>query len=399
MLRIYPYQANFLNELISSIGNMASAGIQAGAQSAEANKQRKWNEKMYNLSVENNRQDATTAFEREQQLMSQNVENQLKYDQQSIGAKMQGALEAGLNPVMALNGGGLGTSGVGGVATPQAEAASPMPYQQPKYDLSGAFDNLANMELKKAQANEANAKAEELRGETEPSKVSMQSIKQGIDESKQRVTTLMEQAGFFKNASLKEAAQTSFLGSQTTWQELCNTVSRNTQKEQEETIRWGLYNLKKQYWLNVEALRKAKVESNMIGQYLNAMIGNFNKQASLFVSQAQLTDEQKHGTELDNKYFNMVMPDMHEQLLWRNENERTVMYRFEESLEAQLRGQNMQLAGDIIHGLAGAGATLLYGKALLSAKGMSTTTTNAKNVNGRWVPQSQTIRNKGMGLR
>lgn len=259
---------------ISAGGGVFGSLISGLFNMGEARKNRQFQERMYKMAVENNRQDATTAFQRQQELMSQNVEHQRNLRQTAFQDTVKGAKDAGVNIGMALAGGALGAQGAGGVAAPEASAASSPSGAQADMapiDLAGLGEIASRVELNKALADQARSNAAEKRGETAPSQVSMEQTRQNIAESQERVNTMLVQQGLI-------TAQTKNTESQTTWQDIQNKIAEATSDEQIQQAMLQTSKLENEIKLLLEQIDGSKID-------------NQNKQA-LYDQQFQLFNAQ-----------------------------------------------------------------------------------------------------------
>lgn len=227
---------NWISEIVGGGLGLINSGINIAAAKKENEKNRQWQEQMYNLSVENNRQDAETAYGRQLELLAAGRKNQLQYQLEEPSAKLQGLKNAGINLALGLNGGAAGGQGVGSVSAAQAAPAgygNPTTFLPQIMDLSTAMKNFAEAGLAKAQAKKEEGLTEKIQDER-------QAIQQSISESQAKVKEILSKERLNK-------AQESYTKMQSDWQEIQNRIANATEKEQEELIRQQTTNAKKEW--------------------------------------------------------------------------------------------------------------------------------------------------------
>lgn len=275
-----------IGSLAGAAASVAGTGASIGATSQLNKKNRKWQEKMYKLAVENNRQDAETAYGRQNELVEKGSEiayqNQLRGAREMPSATVQGYKDAGLNLGLALQGGINGTQGGGTSATaPQAAPAqqgAPQTFGPQIFDISAAIKNIADAKL-------AQTKAKTEEGVQKIQEEQINNIKADTDKKRKEIEEMDSKI------NLNELAGA--------WQETQNEIAKDTKKEQKEAIRWNFYNQKKQYELTLAQIKDtneaAKLKTKLI-EYNNA--------------QCELTLSQKFGQDIQNKHDQQTFEDL-----------------------------------------------------------------------------------------
>lgn len=148
---------------ISAAGSVVSSGLNALFQRFENQRERKWQENMYALQLQHNREDATTAFNRQKEL----IEDEREY--QSIGAQVERAQKAGINPLAALgvsSGGGYSSvsssspASVGSPNTRAPQVGNFLGSAVEGYSQGAQIENIeADTKLKESQARLTSSKA------------------------------------------------------------------------------------------------------------------------------------------------------------------------------------------------------------------------------------------------
>lgn len=393
-------------EFSSAIGGLFGlVGTQASVASAEREnlKNRNWQEKMYNLSVENNRTDAQQAYEWQKELQSLAVDQGLRAKREGWMAEIEGLRAAGLNPMLALNGAGI--SGSGGVGAPASAQANPAHYGTPPA-LMGDFSGIteagrmfAQSDLLRSEAELNKAKADEIRGVTAPIIRTMEEQEAHIKEIDGKINLMLAQAGLFRSQQANTDANTK-------WQDIQNGIAEATKDYQAETIKWQLFNLRKDYEIAVQEIINWKKSNQLKTQYLESQINLFNQQAKLAFANIGLTKATTETEKGRDKYMEkqnallwMQMPSLVDMAKWQCKNEREFRERYEEFLANQRRGQNMQLIGDVIKGVVGAG-TSFYGTSMITKtlRSPMTTTYGKFGVHGEHLKASWRTTERGLGL-
>lgn len=230
--------------LIAGVATMASTGASIGANSKLNKKNRDWQEKMYDVQVANNRKDAETAYNRQQEMLALGSETQLNYTRDEVGARLQGFKDAGLNPGLAVQGGLTGGQGIGGTSAPQAQAASvgnPQTFAPNILDLSAVAKNLAEAKL----LNEKSKTEEDTRNKL---KAEVEQINQKIEESKKAVEEMDSRI------NLNEL--------QTAWQEIQNDVAKATKGEQIELKKYELKNSQAAYNKQIAEIKGLDIDND-----------------------------------------------------------------------------------------------------------------------------------------
>lgn len=392
----------------------AAAGISGGLglagslvsglfASRENKKQRQWNEKMYNLSVENNRQDALQAHEWQKELQQLAVDEMLRGKRESWSAEVEGLRAAGLNPMLALNGGVTGSGGIGAPSSAQANPAHAGSPGMMGMDTSGfntAAQAVQQAAVMKSQAELNSAKADEIRGETAPVQKTMEQQEAQIQEINGKINLMLTQQGLIK-------AQTANQDANTKWQNIQNDIAKATEREQMEIIRWQLYGLRKDYEIAIQDVMAKKIENKVKLEYLESQINLFNMQANLMLSQRNLAETQNETEkgrdaymEKQNMLLYLQLPSLVDMSKWQAKNEQEFRDRYEEALRVQRQGQNKQLAGQIIGGLLGAAGGFFKGKAIMDQMSVPKTTEyGGFDSHGDWIRTSwKRESNNGLGL-
>lgn len=314
---------------VSLVGSGASTGATLGSAGKINKKTRKWYEKMYKTQVENNREDATTAYTRQKELSALNVENANKLEKESWNAKLSGIHEAGLNPGLALN--GAGTVGAGGIATP-VEKASPAQVGNPN-GFSGNLPNIGEAAVQASQAALNYAEARKIEGVTEPEQKKMQSLEEDIKKTTAEVENIKK--------------TTKFLETQVTFQTLQNDIAEATKGMQIDTFQWNLNKLKQDYRYGIESIKRLRIENQYQNKYWNAMINNLDANTTKLFWNAKL-DKQTFGQNKIN------FPNIFNKAKAEAKNEAELRERFEQQVKTDIlgiktkenteeRGQNMEV--------------------------------------------------------
>lgn len=256
-----------ISAAIAAVASGASTAASVGATSSLNKKNRKWQEKMYEISLENNRQDAETAYQRQKENAQFAFDLGQQQEQNHFQNLMQSARAAGVNPGMALGAGG--TQGTSTTATaPQsapAQAGSPQTFSPQIMDLSQAAKNIADAKLA-----EATAKKEE--GLTEKIEDEKQAIQQGIAESQKRMEKMDSDIDLNK---LNGA-----------WQTIQNNIAGATQQTQIDISKWNLKNLKQNFYNEIERLNQSDREITIKEEMKDSMVKLQNAQCRLTLLQA-----------------------------------------------------------------------------------------------------------------
>lgn len=148
---------------LSAAGSVVSSGLNALFQGLENQRERNWQEDMYALQLQHNREDATTAFNRQKEL----IEDERKY--QSVGAQVERAQKAGINPLAALgvsSGGGYSSvspsspASVGSPNTRAPQVGNFLGSAVEGYSQGAQIENIeADTKLKESQARLTSSKA------------------------------------------------------------------------------------------------------------------------------------------------------------------------------------------------------------------------------------------------
>lgn len=372
--------------------------------SSENRKNRRWQEKMYNLSVENNRQDAEQAHEWQKELQALAVEQGLDYKRRGWSAEVEGLREAGLNPMLALNGGTGGSGGIGAPSSAQAHAASPGNPGMLNMDVSGfnlAAKAAADTALLKSQEALNNAKTDEIRGDTAPVQKSMEQMDANIKELTEKVNLMLTEEGLYN-------AQSALFNAQTTWQNLQNEITEDTKDFQMQTIRWGLYHKREETMALVEEIKDRRLKRDKEIKLIDAQINLFNRNAEYLFAKIGETSAyrdllQQQGVHEHAKAVLLYaqMPSYIEMMDWKVKNEKEFRERYEEFLKNQRRGQNLQFLNGVINAFAGAASGFYKAKAFTAPRSMETSKRYV-NSNGDFMGGVETYTNygapQGLGL-
>lgn len=412
MKTIYPFQRKIATEVVAALvagglslaGSLGTTGASLGATGKLNKKNRKWQEKMYDLQVENNREDAETTFERQKELQALGVESGLRVEREKWGANVQGLREAGLNPMLALNGGVGGAGGVSAPSSSQAHSASigaPQTFAPQILDPTAQMaDIIANAELKASEADLNKAKKNEVLGDTPLSQETINKLKEDVKKTAAEAELTVAET---KLTNLKST----FQEIENNWQTIQNNIAEATEKYQIDAIKWQLYNTRKNYEVMCEELKNWKAENQKKTEFLEAQIRLFNQQASLAFANGELaettkglTDEERRKKEKETDLFIMMMPDIHQKYLWETKNEAEFRERFEELLRNQRRGQNLQFTGQIISSIVGSATSLYKGRKMIQQMGKPKTTEYGEfDRYGDYIPTSwKRESERGLGL-
>lgn len=259
---------NNWGDVIGGASNIFTSFLNSMFAKKENERNRKWQKKMYDLSVENNRQDAAQAQEWTQQNMQMSYDLGQKEQQNHFQNLMSSARAAGVNPGMAL-GAGVGAGGVSapnGAQANAAQAGAPAQFDEARVmDLSQAIKNMADAQLAKAAAKKEEGLAEKIEDEK-------RAIQQGIAESQKRVQKMDSEIDLNK---LNGA-----------WQEIQNNIAGATQQTQIDISKWNLKNLKQNFYNEIERLNQSDREISIKEEMKDSMIKLQNAQCRLTLLQA-----------------------------------------------------------------------------------------------------------------
>lgn len=340
---------------VSGAFGLIGSLISGHQQKKENARNRKWQRQMYDLSVQNNREDATTAFERQKELAQQqakmSLENEQTIERNHFQNLTSSAKEAGVNMGLALNG-GMGGNSAGGVATPNVQESSPgstpsasampIPPVQMALDLSTARLNKALAKKAEEEGVEAKERAETER-ETREGKTGLldaqyQEAMQRINESRGRIARWGE-------LNLLTKAQTN-------WQDLQNEIGNATKDVEIQKVKQALDNLKMEYKelkskvnLNNASTADLRIKQRYMNQYWGAIVTNVTNQGLLLAEQT--------NNETWKALMNSIAYDIADATkAWDIKKAKAIADKAEnwkEMFEAELnmhkRGQNMQLIG------------------------------------------------------
>lgn len=314
--------ANELGEAgISGVLGLLNSGINAMFATRENKKNRNWQEKMYNLSVENNRQDAETAHGRQLELLQAGRENQLQYQKKAPSAQLQGLKDAGINLALGLNGGAAGGQGVGSTSAAQAAPAAygnPTTFLPQMLDLSAVMKNFAEAGLAKAKS-----KTEE--GLTEKIQDERKAIQQGIAESQERINKI-------KSECKLNDSQINLNNINADWQTIQNRIASATEETQIEIKKQELENLKQNFKKGIEEITSLQIENKHKEELLKAQIQDFWMNARKAFYEAAW---QKMQNGRDIKKFNeefKILQNTANKLMYEAENEKDFKDRWEKEM-------------------------------------------------------------------
>lgn len=324
--------------------------ISGHQQRKENQRNRDWQREMYDISVQNNREDATSAFQRQMELTNQqarlSLANEQTIEQNRFQNLSKSAKDAGVNMGLALAG-GAGGNAAGGVATPTAPKAeaghAPMPNSAPIPPVQMAVD-LSAVALNKALANKAN---EEAKTEDE-----LREKKGNLMEADyQRAMAAAEQS---QEIIKKYAAETSLLETKNNWEKLQLRIGQATEGEAIESVKQELENLKKAYREMVSRIRLnnahtvgARIQNTHMHKYWGALVKNIGAHTELLSSQTN--NEEWKGL------MNEIAYDIAEATkAWDIRRAQALTEEqeaWERKFNLQKRGQNIELAGEITRGV------------------------------------------------
>lgn len=311
-------------------GEVASAGLGAGASIGasiinnvfarkENEKNRNWQREMYDLSVQNNRQDAETAFGHQKELMELQAQKNLEQEQKSYLAKMKGIKEAGINPAFALGMGG--TQGVSAPNTPQASAASagsPQTFNPATFmDISASIKNIA-------EAGLAEAKTKTETGIQTMQEEQINNIKADTDKKRKEIEEIDSKINLNELAGIFQGIQ--------------NEIANDTKGTQKGLIRQGLQNARQEYnklYQEVQNLGKER-------EYKQALIEYTNAQTDLVLAQ-------KWGQNIQNKRDQKtfedvcrIMKETANKIAAETKNEKEFRERWEKEMDIKRQTTNIQ---------------------------------------------------------
>lgn len=384
-----------LEELINLLGGLAQSGINAAMTAQQNKKNREWSEKMYDIATKNNREDATTAFNRSKEMLALSTETdyqtQLRGAREMPTAQLQGYKNAGVNLGLALQGGLGGVQGGGRTATsPQASAASPMPAQQnvPLFDITAAMKNIAETKLTEQKVKESEAETDKKGAETN-------AISESIKQTQENVKVLTKTVEELDSRIQLNKFNAAFVSFQT---DLGNALKGITIRKANAEVN-QIEAVGAKIW---EEARSAKVEADNKPKLINALIDLQGAQTNLaimntigqdwqnkkdaatfqsFVQQSIATaaNLRKEGELTDAKTFNektfnaRFNAEQKTKIAMFNADQKNQMKRFDKDMEQrknewrtdvvyknmsikqQQRNQEIKIAGDLIGAMMGAG--------------------------------------------
>lgn len=274
---------------LGAVSNVATGLINNAFVKKENQRNRDWQEKMYDISVQNNRQDAETAFGHQQQLMDLQAQKQLELQEKQYAAQMKGIKESGMNPMFAMGMGGI--QGVSAPSTPQASAAgagSPQTFNPATMmDISASIKNIA-------EAGLANAKAKTEEGIQQKVQEEIEVLAQSIKESEQRIA--------------ESKAKINLTNVNATWQEIQNRIASATEETQIAIKTQELKNLEQAWNKDFEIIKglqeENKVKAQQLANYLKLQVAQILKThyegvRNKIASQKELQEYKRFGEILD----------------------------------------------------------------------------------------------------
>lgn len=301
--------------LIAGVATMASTGASIGANSKLNKKNRDWQEKMYDVQVANNRKDAETAYNRQQEMLALGSETQLNYTRDEVGARLQGFKDAGLNPGLAVQGGLTGGQGIGGTSAPQAQAASvgnPQTFAPNILDLSAVAKNLAEAKL----LNEKSKTEEDTRNKL---KAEVEQINQKIEESKKAVEEMDSRI----NLNDLEAA----------WKEIQNDVAKATKGEQIELKKYELKNSQAAYDKQVAEIKGLDIDNDRKNEMYDKLFDYQSQQIKKTYYEAIGQDIQNEKDRKTMEAYVDTAIETANKLRYEVKNEKELKERFEKEME------------------------------------------------------------------
>lgn len=320
-----------ISAAIAAASSAASTGASIGATGQLNKKNRKWQEKMYKLAVENNRADAETAYGRQQENAQMAFDLGQQQEQNHFQNLMQSARAAGVNPGMALGAGG----GTGGASVPQATQAAPAQTGTPQtfspqiMDLSQAAKNIADAKLAEATAK----KEEGLTGMIE-----------------QQKELLASQTAKNWEEIKKINEETKLTNSQAEWQNIQNTIAKATQGTQIQITEKQLEALNKAIEKDIEEIRGMNIENDNKQKLIDAtlklqraqLIETQFKAASLKIeNQKELKSMESYLTQMEN---------LAEKLQYEAKNEKEYRERFEKEMKQRNKELWVKVGSDTLQG-------------------------------------------------
>lgn len=312
---------------LGAVSNVATGLINNAFVKKENQRNRDWQEKMYDISVQNNRQDAETAFGHQQQLMDLQAQKQLELQEKQYAAQMKGIKESGMNPMFAMGMGGI--QGVSAPSTPQASAAgagSPQTFNPATMmDISASIKNMA-------EAGLATAKAKTEEGIQEKIQAEIKVYDQQIAESSARIKEINSKVEL--NNANTEALNIS------------NRINSATEETQKEIKNQELLNLKQAWKKDFEIIKGLEIENDkkteILANYIKeqkARIYKLNMEAN-----GQKIQNQKMLKEY--KRFDEILDASIRTAIAEADNAEDFKRRFAKEMEqraAELKQKNKQM--------------------------------------------------------
>lgn len=358
-------------------------------------KTRRFAREMYTRQLQDNRENATTAYQRQQELvkMNQNFNRQMTRDE--LGLKMAGANAAGINPAIALGVSGAAAGGGGAAKAPEAQGAqvnnsANLGVGMPNLGLEGVVE-LATAKKLEAEANLANTQANTLNGQTPQGEANIANT---------QASTSMYLSNIDVNDVLKP-----LYSAQKFWQDLQNKFFQKTQGYRAQFEQWNAYRMKADYEEAVERVNALRIDNQTRAKYNGAILANIIQNTALLLTQGRLNIQ-----ELEFNKRNMVNELNY--MKWKAENEKDFKQRYTDFLATMRQGQWLNAGASALHSIADITGTILTkggSKAVQSAGQMmnepqapytggmqgnprqpSQTTVNYEWVNGKWIPTKST---------
>lgn len=372
---------------------------------------RRWAEMDHVRDLREQREDAETAFTRQGALSNlqarNSLNNQLEFARKATTAKMQGAKDAGINLGLAASEGVASGGGGAGIATPvepkntptRASGLGPVGHSVGGInEFMDAYKTEQEVENLKAEENLTNAKAEEIRSQTPQSQANLDLTLKKIDQVQETIDKTRQEIQNLKTSNRATELMND-------WQIMQNDLLKSTKDDLIKEAQWRWKVMAKNADLLKNQARNENIKFNHSEEYWTALINNFWANSNLAITKAitenkkqDLLQEQAKDVKLDADYKDYTFTARQEILGWQGYNESKFQENFEKQLKIDIdwqalerRGQNMQLIGDVVRGVADVGTSMMWQNHFMKLGTMERVKQTAVPYNGKWMPNKQVI--------